>query len=202
MKRLTVFVITFISFIPSVFGQLSDGSVTGVPTGQGLNVQKNSIMWSKPAFVSEVVGQFFIDSLWHVGNITFSKAISQAGGSASDTLIGIPIRYNVFTNELEVLADKKKNDIRAVPGNNLKGFTLKTSENEILHFSNTRLFASDKELTGFFKTLVTGKLTLMKYYYARKQKPNYNPSFNVGDKNTNVSVESDYYVVSKAKQKK
>ena len=188
-----------ISFVLAIssqvsWGQLSEGSKINANTGTGFNASKAGVFWNSPSPVSNTVGQFYLDTLWQEGSIGFNKSVSQSGGS--DSLNGIMIRYNVLNDELEVLANKEKNDVRVVKGNYLKGFTIKKSGGDLSQFASVKDFKTDKELTGFFETLVSGNLSLMKHYYARTIKPNYNPGFGTGEKNTTVSIADDYYVVT------
>ncbi|WP_221389724.1 hypothetical protein [Dyadobacter sp. NIV53] len=185
-----------------VFGQLSEGSKINANTGTGFNTSKAGVFWNSPSPVSNTVGQFYLDSVWHEGNVKFSNVIQQIGGSSTDSLNNILIRYNVLNDQLEVLADKSKNDVRVIDGKHLKNFKVKSSENDISEYVNTGSFHSDKVSAGFFEKLVQGKLSLMKYYRAKTVKPNYNPGFGTGEKNTTVSVESDYYVVLDNKAEK
>lgn len=184
------------------FGQLSEGSKINANTGSGLNSSKAGVFWNSPASAPNVVGQFYLDSTWHEGNVKFASVIPQFGGWNTDTLSAILIRYNVLNDQLEVLADKSKNDIRVIQGKHLKNFTLKLSENELLKFDNANTFKSEKELNGFFETLVNGKFRLLKLYKAKTIKPNYNAGFGTGEKNTIVSITSDYYVVSNGQPEK
>jgi len=186
----------------ATFAQLSEGSKINANTGDGMNSSKAGVFWNSLTAAPNVIGQFYVDSLWHEGNVKFTSVIPQFGGGSTDTLGGIWIRYNVLSDQLEVLADKSKNDVRVIHGSNLKNFTVKLSENDILKFDNASKFVSDKKVNGFFETLVNGKLTLLKHYRAKSIKPNYNPAFGTGEKNMIVSVESDYYVFSNGKAEK
>ena len=188
-----------ISFVLAIlsqvsWAQLSEGSKINANTGTGFNTSKAGVFWNSPSPVSNTVGQFYLDTLWQEGSIRFNKSVSQSGGS--DSLSGVMIRYNVLNDELEVLANKEKNDVRVVKGNYLKDFTVKKNGGDLSQFASVKDFKTDKELTGFFETMVTGNLSLMKHYYAKIIKPNYNPGFGTGEKNTIVSIVNDYYAVT------
>jgi len=188
--------------IQNAWGQLSEGSKINANTGAGMNSSKAGVFWNSATTAPNMIGQFYLDSLWHEGNVRFTSVIPQFGGGNTDTLGGIWIRYNVLNDQLEVLADKSKNDIRVIQGSNLKNFTVKLSENDVLKFDNVALFKPEKEISGFFETLVNGKLGLMKHYRTKTVKPSYNPAFGTGEKNTLVSVVSEYYIVSDGKPEK
>jgi len=197
-------VISFLlGFVAQVaLGQLSEGSKINANTGAGLNSPRAGVFWNSPASDPNIVGQFYLDSTWHEGNVKFTSVIPQFGGWSTDTLNAILIRYNVLNDQLEVLADKSKNDIRVIQGNHLKNFTLKSSENKLTKFDNASTFKAEKKLSGFFETLVNGRLSLIKLYKAKTIKPTYNPGFGTGEKNTIVSIVNDYYVVSNGQPEK
>ena len=192
-KNLTIsFVLVVLTQV--AWAQLSEGSKINANTGTGLNTSRAGVFWNSPSPVSNTVGQFYLDTLWQEGSIRFNKSVSQSGGS--DSLNGIMIRYNVLNDELEVLANKEKNDVRVIKGNYLKDFTVKKSGVNLSQFASVKDFKTDKDLTGFFETLVSGNLSLMKHYHAKIIKPNYNPGFGTGEKNTIVNIVDDYYAVT------
>jgi hypothetical protein len=182
------------AFVFHAKAQVSEGTKIGIATGRGLNAPRSDVFWTSPTDVSNVIGDFYIDSLWQEGNVKFTTIIPQLGGLDSDSLSGIVIRYNVLNNELEVLVDKAKNDIRVIRSNQLKKFTVENGAG-VETYVNAAIFKSEKPLSGFASVLATGKLMLIKYYYPKITKPNYNPGFNTGEKNTIVRVTSDYYIV-------
>ena len=202
MKRAAVFALslTLSGFVS--FAQLSEGTKVGVATGKGLNVPSSGVFWSSPTDASNVVGKFYADSLWHEGTVEVKKEIPQFVGWESNQLASMMIRYNVLNDELEVLANRAKNDIRVIRGNYLVGFAIKESENDSVKFVRAGNFESENVLKGFFEILSSGKLTLAKHDRAKIIKPNYNPGFGVGEKNTVVNIASDYYVLSGEKAEK
>lgn len=175
--------------------QVSEGSKIGIATGRGLNAQRSDAFLTSPTAASHVVGDFYFDSLWQQGNVQFTTIIPQLGGIDSDSISGIVIRYNVLNNELEVLVDKSKNDIRVIKGSQMKKFAVGKGAG-VQTYINAASFKSEKPLTGFASVLANGKLMLVRYYYPKITKPNYNPGFNTGEKNTIVRVASEFYIVS------
>lgn len=175
--------------------QVSEGTKVGIATGRGLNAPRSDVFWTSPTAVSNVIGDFYIDSLWQNGNVKFTTNVPQLGGGESDSLSGIMVRYNVLNNELEVLVDKSKNDIRVIRGSQMKKFTVRNGT-DAETYVNAAAYKSEKPLSGFAAVLAAGKLTLVKYYHPKITKPNYNPGFSTGEKNTIVRVASDYYIVS------
>lgn len=178
-----------------VLAQVSEGTKHGINTGRGLNAPKSDVFWTSPTEASGVVGDFYIDSLWHEGGVKMVKAVTQFGGLESDTIAGIRIRYNVLNDELEVLADEAKKDIRVIRGSQLKSFKVKDGL-QTIEYINLAGRDPKGELKGFGELLASGKVTLVKAYKSRITKPNYNPGFGTGEKNTVVRLISEYYLLS------
>lgn len=159
-------------------------------------------IWSTPSNASDVVGQFYADSVWRTTYVELNKEIPQFGGWNSNQLAALMARYNVLNDELEVLLENGKKDIRVIKGSHLTNFTIKESSEDSLLFVRAGKVGQENNLPGFFVVLFSGKLTLMKYYRAKIAKPSYNAGFGVGEKNTIVSVVSDYYVMSNGSTEK
>lgn len=198
MKHLFCFAAALTLSVGAAYAQLSEGTKVGVATGKGLNTDRSGVFWTSPTESSNVIGDFYIDSTWHEGNVKLNAAIPQFGGAESDSLAGIQIRYNVLNNELEVLA--KKNDIRVIKTSYLKSFETEGPAEK--RFVNVKTLSADSELKGVFEVLSEGKLTLLKHYKPKITKPNYNPGFGTGQKNTIVRMDSDYYVLTNGKPEK
>ncbi|MCE7073536.1 hypothetical protein LZG74_24705 [Dyadobacter sp. CY327] len=185
--------------VGAVKAQLSEGTKVGVATGKGLNTDRSGVFWSSPTESSDVIGDFYIDSLWHEGSVKLNTPMTQFGGMESDSLAGITIRYNVLNDELEVLA--KKNDVRVIKSSYIKSFETKNSGTS-QRFVSIKSLTPDTGLKGVCEVLSSGKLTLIKHYKPKITKPNYNPGFGTGQKNTIVRLDSDYYVISNSKPEK
>lgn len=175
--------------------QISEGTKQSIATGKGLNVPRSGVFWTSPTEQSGVIGDFYIDSLWREGDVKLVKPIAQIGGLESDTIAGIEIRYNVLNDELEVLADKAKKDIRVIRGSQLKSFKTNTGLRDV-EFVNLAGYDPKGEYKGFGAVLASGKITLVRAYKTKITKPNYNPGFGTGEKNTVVRLATDYYVLS------
>lgn len=185
--------------VGAVKAQLSEGTKVGVATGKGLNTDRSGVFWSSPTESSNVIGDFYIDSLWHEGSVKLNAPMTQFGGMESDSLAGITIRYNVLNDELEVLA--KKNDVRVIKSSYIKSFETKNSGTS-QRFVSIKSLTSGTDLKGVCEVLSPGKLTLIKHYKPKITKPNYNPGFGTGQKNTIVRLDTDYYVISNGKSEK
>ncbi|MCF0065438.1 hypothetical protein MUK70_24285 [Dyadobacter chenwenxiniae] len=183
----------------AVHAQFSDGTKVGIATGKGLNTDRSGVFWSSLTESSNVIGDFYIDSLWHEGSVKLNAPMAQFGGMESDSLAGITVRYNVLNDELEVLASK--NDIRVIKASYLKSFETKNNGNP-QRFISIRSLIPSTGLKGICEVLSSGKLTLVKHYKPKITKPNYNPGFGTGQKSTIVRLDSDYYIVSNGKPEK
>ncbi|QRR02777.1 hypothetical protein [Dyadobacter sandarakinus] len=192
MKKL-VFNAFFVCIALASQAQVSDGSKIGITTGRGLTGLRSDAFATAATPPSEVKGDFYADSVWQTGGVKFQKAIPQIGGGESDSLAGIQIRYNVLNNELEVLADEKKNDVRVIKGGMLRSFSLDGSPGA--SFINVATLQPGS-LTGFGEVLSSGKTMLIKHFRTRITKPNYNPGFATGEKNTIVRIDHDYYAAT------
>ncbi|MCE7067588.1 hypothetical protein [Dyadobacter sp. CY326] len=200
MKHFFCLVTALMLLTSAAYAQLSEGTKVGVATGKGLNTDRSGVFWTTPTESSNVTGDFYIDSTWHEGSVKFNAAIPQFGGVETDTLSGILIRYNLLNAELEVLANRAKNDIRVIKVGYLKSF--KTQEPSPKLFVNVNALTKDASISGFCEVLSSGKLTLIKHYKTKITKPNYNPGFGTGQKNTIVRQDSEYYVISNGKPEK
>ena len=198
MKHIFGFATALTLLASAANAQLSEGTKVGVATGKGLNTDRSGVFWSAPTESANVVGDFYIDSLFREGNVKLNAAVPQFGGAESDSIAGISIRYNVLNDELEVLA--KKNDVRVIKASYLKSFV--TNGKIPQRFASMKSLVDDKELKGVGEVLSAGKLTLVKHYKPKITKPNYNPGFGTGQKNMIVRIASDYYVISNGKHEK
>lgn len=175
--------------------QTSEATKQNISTGKGLNAPRSGVFWTTPTEAPGVVGDFYIDSLWQNGDVKLIKPIAQIGGLESDTIANIRLRYNVLNDELEVLADEAKKDIRVIRGSQLKSFKTNSGSGAV-QYLNLAAVNPNGEAKGFGAVLSSGKLTLLKVYKPKITKPNYNPGFGTGEKNTVVRLTSDYYLLT------
>lgn len=175
--------------------QVSEGTKVGINTGTGLNAPRSGVFWTSPTEQPGVIGDFYIDSLWRDGDVKLIKPVAQIGGHESDTIAGIIIRYNVLNDELEVLADKAKKDIRVIRGSQVKSFKTNNGLGNV-EYVNLAAYDPKSESKGFGAVLASGRITFVKVYKPKITKPNYNPGFGTGEKNTIVRLSTEYYVLS------
>lgn len=177
--------------------QVSEGTKVGINTGTGLNAPRSGVFWTSPTEQPGVVGDFYIDSLWRDGDVKLMKPVAQIGGHESDTIAGITIRYNVLHDELEVLADKAKKDIRVIRGSQIKSFKTNNGPGDI-EYVNLAAYDPKGESKGVGAVLATGRIMFVKVYKPKIIKPNYNSGFGTGEKNTIVRLSTEYYMLSGA----
>jgi hypothetical protein len=175
--------------------QVSEGTKVGINTGRGLNAPRSGVFWTSPTEQPGVIGDFYIDSLWRDGGVKLMKPLAQIGGQESDTIAGVSIRYNVLNDELEVLVDKAKKDIRVIRGSQLKSFKTDSGFGDV-EYVNLAAYDPKGESKGFGAVLASGRIIFVKVYKPRITKPNYNPGFGTGEKNTIVRLTTDYYLLS------
>ena len=183
------------AWLPCPAERRYEGTKVGINTGTGLNAPRSGVFWTSPTEHSGVVGNFYIDSLWHDGDVKLVKPVGQIGGLESDSIAGISIRYNVLNEELEVLADKAKRDIRVIRGSQIKNFTIHHDLGDV-RYINLAGYDPKGESKGFGAVLALGRITFVKVYKPTITRPNYNPAFGTGQKNTTVRISTGYYLLS------
>lgn len=167
----------------------------------GLKIPTTGTLWGVASNDNgEVVGETYLDTLWAKGNIKLYQSIQPIGGKAIDTLMGLAMRYNVYFNEVEILLNTF-NDVRALQGAQIKAFTLE-KEGKTSSFRNTQLYDTDKKISGFYEILVPGPVTLAALPRTVLRKPTYNAAFEVGSKDTQIRLDTDFYILKGRKAEK
>jgi hypothetical protein len=160
----------------------------------GLKIPTTGALWGLASSdKGELVGQTYLDTVWAKGNLKLYQPIQPIGGKAIDTLSGLAMRYNVYFNEIEILLNTF-NDVKALQGSQVKAFTLEKA-GKSSHFLNTQLYQIDKLPTGFYEILVPGNATLAALPRTVVKKPTYNVAFEVGTKDTQILLDTDYYML-------
>lgn len=159
-----------------------------------------SSFWGPPVKAGTVVGEVYLDTVWARGYVKLIQPIPAVGGTPQDSLGGLAMRYNVYSNEVEVLLDTYK-DVKAIPGNRIKYFSVQRNGQPI-RLVNVENYPSDKTPKGFYEVLADGKLMLLQNYRVRVQKPTYNAAVGVGEKDHRFSVETDWYVAHNGQAEK
>lgn len=138
-----------------------------------------------------VLGDSYLDSTWALGSVKLFQKIG-APGREGDSIANVPLRLDLYTNELELKANDAK-DIRAVKGNQIRFFTLESPQRRI--FLNARSFRSEDDLQGFVELVAGGRISLVEFTKLNIIKPNFNEALSVGSKDTKLVKTSQYYVV-------
>ena len=166
-----------------------------------LKIPTTGTLWGvASADKGSVVGETYLDTLWAEGNLKLYRPMQPVGGKATDTLSGLAMRYNVHFNEIEILLNTY-NDVRALQGSQIKAFSLEKN-GKSMQFISTGLYATDKQPAGFFEILLPGKSTLAALHRTIVKKPTYNAAFEVGNKDTQILLDEDYYLLKDGKAEK
>ncbi|WP_420152544.1 hypothetical protein [Siphonobacter sp.] len=197
MHFLRLSFLLLLAYTTQAQNQLSDVSKERINMG-GVPNNSTSVLWGQTGESRTVVGEIYLDTLWHTGSVKLNQGLLADKKTASDSIGGIQMRYNIYENEIEVLANEARRDIRVIPGNQLKYFTLNQGT-QPMRFINTRQFQTNEAVTGFYELLAPGRLQLAKHHRTKTIKPNYNTAFGTGEKNARIELTSDYYVISQGK---
>lgn len=167
----------------------------------GLTIPTNGTVWGVASGnKGQVVGTIYLDTLWAKGNLKLFQSIQPIGGKPVDTLSGLAMRYNVFANEIEILLNTYK-DVKAIQGDKIKSFSMEKDGKPAI-FYNTKQYGKDELPNGFLEVLAPGKLTLASLHKTLVRKPTYTPAFDVGDKDTRILLEEDFYILKDGKAEK
>lgn len=139
----------------------------------------------------DLVGNPYLDSAWQIGSLKLYKKIGPPGREG-DSIGNVPLRLDLFVNELELKVNDAK-DVRVIAGSNVRFFTLEGPERRI--FLNTNQFRSEDNLQGFVELIKGGRLSLVELTKTAIIKPNYNEAMSLGSKDTKLVKNSQYYVV-------
>lgn len=154
----------------------------------GLMIPSTGVLFGVEGEKGKLIGDNYYDTTFQAGNIRF---YGRVGGS--DSLAGIPVRYDLLTQEVEVRAGA--NDIRAAKAPTVRYFVMNNRVGGPGVFINAREFRGEAdELLGFLESLVSGKLSLLQRHSIQLKKGNYNAALNVGTKDDEMVKKRDYYV--------
>jgi hypothetical protein len=136
----------------------------------------------------EIKGNVYLDSSFRKTNIYLYK---------TDATLNSPSRYNLLHNEFEV---ETTAGVRSLTGAVVRQFIL-VKGNDSTRFVNGKDFLVDgAPLEGFVGILAEGEATLAKQIKVEIIKPSYNPSFEVGDRNTHLLQKPVFYVAKGEKE--
>ncbi len=139
-----------------------------------------------------VIGTQLLDTVWREASIKLYKKIGTPGRE-SDSIAGVPVRYDIFNNDFDVMVNSKR-DIRGLDGESVKHFTLYYGlEKTKKTFLNVAEFKAEEPLTGFMELLVAGKTALLEQIRLSVTKPTFNMALNSGSKDSKINKTPHYY---------
>ncbi|WP_375445211.1 hypothetical protein [uncultured Fibrella sp.] len=169
-------------------------------TGDGLNLTNTATASGQirqvdgvhgfDTYRKQLLGSPYEDSTFQAGNIRFYKPLP---GSNSDSIMNVPIRYELQAHQLEILAGP--NSIKVARTPQVRQFTISNKAlNTISYYVNVREFRGETEqLDGFFDVITTGKAMLLRYPLVTVSKGNYNVALSVGSKDDELVVKQEWY---------
>jgi hypothetical protein len=141
-----------------------------------------------------VIGTQLLDTVWREAIIKLYKKIGTPGRE-SDSIPAIPVRYDIFNNDFEVMVNSKQ-DIRGLSGRQVRYFTLFYGlEKTQKIFLNVAEFKASEQITGFMELLAGGKATLLEQTKLSVLKPTFNVALNTGSKDTRIIKTPQYFYV-------
>jgi len=111
---------------------------------------------------------------------------------ADEVVEQVPLRYNALDQQVEV---KTGNNIQQLDGHKIKYFYLQESPNEkFVHVSELPTTLPYDQ--GFLKVIAGEQNTqLLKRYYVKVAKANYNIALSTGNKHDTAHLKEDYYIL-------
>ncbi|CCG99758.1 hypothetical protein FAES_1748 [Fibrella aestuarina BUZ 2] len=139
----------------------------------------------------QLLGTSYEDSTFQAGNIRFYGKVP---GTRLDSLLGVPMRHDLLTQQLEILAGP--NNIRVAQAPQVRQFTINNRKLQAAsYYVNVREFRGEADvLLGFFEVLTTGRATLLRYPSAIIRKSDYNVALSVGNKDDALELKQVWYV--------
>ena len=154
----------------------------------GLIIPQTGVLFGVAGEAGKVIGDNYYDTTFQAGNIRFYGRI---GGS--DSLGGIPVRYDLITQEVEVRAGA--NDIRAAKAPTVRYFMMNNRLGGSNLFINAREFRGETdEFVGFLESVVAGKLSLLQRHSITIKRANFNAALNVGTKDDELVKKREWFV--------
>ncbi len=167
MKKLIIFVLLSFYYSLSLFSQ---GYRYELPVGH----HKIVLIDSRP----NLDGSPYLSEDWQKGSILMKNG---------DTIVSIPLRYNVFKDEMQFQNEDKAYAIGSP--DSIKKLMLGDLSFVYLGYNE------DKKLKkGFFEELSKGSACLLQHHYPVILPANYNVALNVGNKNDQLSLKKKFFL--------
>jgi hypothetical protein len=145
----------------------------------------------KNSQTGKIIGDVYLDTTWHEGNIKLYKKIGPPGREG-DTIHSVPVRYDIYLNEVEVMANNY-NDIRAVEAQHIQYFDMRQRNNQRF-FVNMHEFETDEAKVGFVERTTDGKLKIYLQTKIKVIKPTYNEALNTGSRDAKILKDEVMFV--------
>lgn len=128
----------------------------------------------------KIIGSAFIYEDWQIADIKMT--------TDSNVYQNIQVKIDVLNNVVEI---KAETEIKILPAN-LTSFLRLTEKNELFI---TRNVLGNYILNGFSKVLYNGKTSLLCNYSARVKEAKYNVALDVGNKDDELIIEKNLYLL-------
>lgn len=128
------------------------------------------ILYGIPLEPGKVIGDAYLDTEWNVGSIQLYK---------NDIVVKpLNLRYDVYANEIDV---QLGNEVKVLPGDRVKIFHWTKAGASPDYFVNAHDYKMNGvPLSGFFKVVSDGKLTLFMHPVVVIKKADYNMQLSTG----------------------
>ncbi len=179
MKELLIFFLFASLFQPNL-AQTTAGQWAADPIVMG----SNNLYGKSPNKTGVVNGTTYLDTKWNIADITFFDS--------EKLLEGIPVKYDLKENRLELFASK---EVRMVEVKKIKSLVWRDSLTHLPKlFINGNGYNEDgAPLTGLLEVLVDGKIPLLKRNFVSIRKPDFVAEMGTGNIDTEISRSSAYY---------
>lgn len=158
-------------------------------SGAVVPLQSNTL-FGFDAYQPQTLGTSYEDSTFRAGNIRFYGKLP---GTMVDSLMGVPIRYDLHSQQLEIRAGQA--DIRTAQAPRIRYYVVSNPFTQSAdQYVNVREFRGEADaLTGFFEVVVPGRATLLRHPLVKVQKASYNAALNVGSRDDKLLLKETWY---------
>ncbi|ELR69417.1 hypothetical protein C900_04949 [Fulvivirga imtechensis AK7] len=155
--------------------------------GNGVKIGEN--LYTSIPEPKELEGNPYLYEDWYRGKIFFKQ-----GG---DSVVSNQIKYNLFTNYIEIFVDKQPRGVDAVLINKFE-LTDHMSESHIF-LACTEIDAENIPKAGFCEVLVDNTISLVRKPFINIKPANYDQALMVGNRNDKILNKEEFYVLYEGK---
>jgi hypothetical protein len=138
----------------------------------------------------QVLGDYYLDSTWRLGSIKLYQKIGSPGREG-DSIANVPIRFDMFQNDLEIMASAK--DIKGVEGAKVRFFLVNDALGMVRTYLNIGELKCEDNIKGFVEIVTSGRASLVQYIKIGVSKPTYNEALGTGSKDTKILKTPQFY---------